>query len=381
MAITVNHKSAISNAKTVKARSISFSKSRSGITHLFVKPIKAGEVIFFTSQLSLMLEIGTPLKNALEAIRNQTNNADFKDVIQTMIDDVEEGRQLSGAMSRHPRVFNEVFISMIRAGETGGFLDEMLNRIVEMQEKREALRTQIKSALTYPIFLCILGFLVVVFVLVGVLPKFTAFFEGKEHILPFTTRFLMAMSVSLRDYWWVYLIGCTGSALGLKLFKDSDQGQTLIDWSFIKAPLISRLSNKMNTCIMLRTLGHLMESAVPILQALEVTRDTIKNRYFGQFIQQIQVHVQQGGKFAQPFSNYPFILDSVKQMVATGEEVGSLPNVMLRLATFYDAEVDRELKTIASMIEPLALIVMGGVVGVIVSAVILPLFRLAHALH
>jgi type IV pilus assembly protein PilC len=132
---------------------------------------------------------------------------------------------------------------------------------------------------------------------------------------------------------------------------------------------------------MLRTLGHLMESAVPILQALEVTRDTIKNRYFGQFIQQIQVHVQQGGKFAQPFSNYPFILDSVKQMVATGEEVGSLPNVMLRLATFYDAEVDRELKTIASMIEPLALIVMGGVVGVIVSAVILPLFRLAHALH
>jgi type II secretory pathway component PulF len=132
---------------------------------------------------------------------------------------------------------------------------------------------------------------------------------------------------------------------------------------------------------MLRTLGHLMESAVPILQALDVTRDTIKNRYFGQFIEQIQEHVRQGGKFAQPFSNYPFILDSVKQMVATGEETGDLPNVMLRLAKFYDAEVDRELKTISSMIEPMALIVMGAVVGVIVSSVILPLFKLAHALH
>jgi type IV pilus assembly protein PilC len=381
MAITVNHKSSISNAKTVKARSVSFSKSRLGMTRLFSKPIKVGEVIFFTSQLSLMLEIGTPLKNALAAIRKQTKNDAFKKVIHTMVQDVEGGRQLSEAMRRHPRVFNSVFISMVKAGETGGFLHEILLRIVEMQEKRQVLLTQIRSALTYPIFLCILGFVVVVFVLVGVLPKFTAVFAGKEHILPLTTRFLMALSASLRGYWWVYLIGCTGSVIGLKLFKDSAQGQTLIDWLSIKLPLIARLSNKINTCSMLRTLGHLMESAVPILQALDVTRDTIKNQYFGQFIEQIQEHVRQGGKFAQQFSNYPFILDSVKQMVATGEEIGDLPTVMLRLAKFYDAEVDRELKTISSMIEPMALIVMGAVVGVIVSSVVLPMFRLAHALH
>jgi type II secretory pathway component PulF len=381
MAITVNHKSSISNAKTVKARRISFSKSRLGMTRLFSKPIKAGEVIFFTAQLSLMLEIGTPLKNALAAIRNQTKSDDFKKVIQTMLRDIEEGYQLSEAMNRHPRVFDSVFISMVKAGETGGFLHEILLRIVEMQEKRQVLLTQIRSALTYPIFLCILGFVVVVFVLVGVLPKFAAVFAGKEHILPLTTRFLMALSASLRGYWWVYLMGCTGSVIGLKLFKDSAQGKTLVDWSSIKLPLIARLSNKINTCSMLRTLGHLMESAVPILQALDVTRDTIKNRYFGQFIEQIQEHVRQGGKFAQPFSNYPFILDSVKQMVATGEEIGDLPNVMLRLAKFYDAEVDRELKTLASMIEPMALILMGGVVGVIVSSVVLPLFKLAHALH
>jgi type II secretory pathway component PulF len=298
-----------------------------------------------------------------------------------MLRDIEEGKQLSDAMKSHPRVFNTVFNSMVKAGETGGFLHEILDRLVEMQEKRQALLTQIRSALTYPMFLCLLGFVVVVFVLVGVLPKFTAFFEGKEHILPFTTRFLMFASASLRDYWWVYLIGCTGFVLGLKLFKNSERGQILIDWSFIKLPLLCRLSNKINTCSMMRTLGHLMKSAVPILPALEVTRDTIKNRYFKHFIQNIHERVREGGKFTQPFSDYPFILDSVKQMVATGEEVGNLPEVMLRLAKFYDAEVDRELKNIATMIEPLALVVMGTMVGVIVSSVVLPMFRLAHALH
>jgi type II secretory pathway component PulF len=381
MAITINQNPSSLSPKSVDARPKAVAEGLSRITHLFSKPIKTREVIFFTSQLSLMLEIGTPLKNALTAIRNQTKNDAFKKVIYSMVLDVEGGRQLSEAMKRHPRVFNSVFINMVKAGETGGFLHEILLRIVEMQEKRQVLLTQIRSALTYPIFLCILGSVVVVFVLVGVLPKFTAVFSGKEHILPLTTRFLMALSASLRGYWWVYLMGCSGLVIGLKLFKDSAQGKTLIDWSSIKLPLIAGMSNKINTCSMLRTLGHLMESAVPILQALDVTRDTIKNQYFGQFIEQIQEHVRQGGKFAQPFSNYPFILDSVKQMVATGEEIGDLPNVMLRLAKFYDAEVDRELKTLSAMIEPMALIAMGAVVGVIVSSVVLPLFKLAHALH
>jgi len=381
MAITIDVKNPNLRPKTAHAGPKAVAEKLSRMTHLFGKRIKPGEVIFFTSQLSLMLETGTPLKSALEAIRNQTKNAEFKAVIDVMLQDVEGGHQLSEAMSRHPRVFNRVFLSMVKAGETGGFLDEMLNRLVEMQEKRQTLLTQIRSALTYPIFLCILGFVVVLFVLVGVLPKFTAFFEGKEQILPLSTRCLMALSSSLQGYWWVYLIGCTTLSIGLKLFKDSNQGQTLIDWSLIKLPIVSGLSNKINTCSMLRTLGHLMDSAVPILQALDATRETIKNIYFRRFIKQIQDHVQKGGKFAQPFSNYQFILDSVRQMVATAEETGDLPKVMLRLAKFYDAEVDRELKNLASMIEPMALIVMGAVVGIIVSSVVLPLFKLAHALH
>jgi type II secretory pathway component PulF len=343
--------------------------------------IKTKEIILFTSQLSLMLEVGTPLTSSLTAIENQTENPAFKEVIQAMGRDIEEGLQLSDAMRRHPQVFNNVFISMIKAGETGGFLQKILDRLAEMQEKRQALIAQLRSTLTYPAILCLVGLLVVVFILVGVLPKFATFFAGKESILPITTRFLMAMSHSLRSYWWIYLISTVGLIVALKLWKESESGQALIDRFCVSAPMVARLYNKIYTCQLLRTLGHLMSSQVPLLEALEVTRATIRNRHFSRFITQIMDHVEKGGRFAQPFTTYPYIMDSVKQMVATGEEVGNLPTVMLRLAGFYDTEVDRELKNIASLIEPIALMLLGGVVGVIVASVILPLFRLAHAVH
>jgi type II secretory pathway component PulF len=343
--------------------------------------VKPKEVIFFTSQLALMLEVGTPLINGLAALEKQTKNPAFKDVIRALHRDIEEGQQLSDALRRHPRVFNHVYTSMIKAGETGGFLKEILERLAEMQEKRLALIAQLRSTLTYPAILCLVGFLVVIFVLVGVLPKFSTFFAGKEKILPVSTRFLMILSASLRGYWWAYIVITLGLVIGVKLWKESQPGQTMIDRVCVSGPILARLYNKIYTCQLLRTLGHLMHSQVPLLEALEVTRSTINNRYFRRFIDKITDHVEKGGRFAQPFTTYPYVLDSVKQMVATGEEVGNLPRVMLRLAEYYDIEVERELKNIASLIEPLALILLGGVVGIIVGSVILPLFRLAHAIH
>lgn len=344
------------------------------------KRIKTKEVIFFTTQLALMLEVGTPLTSALSAMEKQTKSPAFKEVIQGLARDIEEGQQLSDAMRRHPKAFDHVFISMIKAGETGSFLTGILERLAEMQEKRQALIAQLRSTLTYPVFLCVVGLLVVIFVLVSVLPKFTTFFAGKESVLPITTRFLMGLSASIRSYWWAYIIVTVGIAIGIKLWKDSESGQKLLDRVCVSGPILSRLYNKIYTCQLLRTLGHLMDSQVPLLEALEVTRATVKNRYFKAFLDKITDHVEKGGRFSHTFTTYPYIMDSVKQMVATGEEVGNLPTVMLRLAAFYDTEVDRELKNISSLIEPVALILLGGVVGVIVGSVILPLFRLAHAM-
>ena len=380
MAISLKRKASSPLAARISSATRFDWAQRLGSTLRFGRQVKPTELIFFASQLSLMLEIGTPLSKALAALAKQTENAVFKEIILALQQDIEEGRQLSDAMRRHPFVFNNVTVSMIQAGESGGFLNDILNRIVELQEKRLAITTQIKTALTYPAFLCVIGFLVVVFVMVGVLPKFTAFFAGKESILPFHTRFLMTASGSLREYWWIYILLCAGLAVSLKLFKESKQGQALIDRLLVRAPLIARLCNKIYTCELLRILGHLMESQVPLLDALAVTRGTVRNQNFRRFIDQIKEHVKQGGKFSKTFADYPYILPSVKEMVATGEEVGNLSRVMLRLAKFYDGEVERDLKKLAAMIEPIALTVLGVFVGLIVSAVILPMFKLAHAL-
>jgi type II secretory pathway component PulF len=222
---------------------------------------------------------------------------------------------------------------------------------------------------------------VVVFVLVGILPKFMVLFAGKESILPLTTRALMAMSASLRSYWWAYLIGAGGILFGGAAALRSPPGQAWLDLFFVRTPLIATLFNKIMTCQLLRTLGHLLESHVPLIEALNVTHTTFKNRYFAAFVDDIRSHVKEGGRLSQAFAANPYVMQTVKQMVATGEEVGNLPKVMLRLAKFYDTEIERDLKIIGSLVEPAALVVLGAVVGVIVSSVILPIFRIAGAVQ
>jgi len=380
MAITVQEKRSRPSAKSAGVPRLPRLSTQISLGSLLGRAVKPAERIFFTSQLSLMLEVGTPLTVALKALAGQTKNPAFQEALQAIYQDLDEGRQLSEAMRRHPAVFGEVFVSMIKAGETGGFLQKILDRLVEMEEKRQALFTQLRSTMTYPAVLCILAVLVVVFIVAFVLPKFTAFFAGKEEILPITTRFLIGLSASFKQYWWVYLLSVTGLAGSLIMLKRSVMGQVLIDWLFINAPLLRKICNKIYTCQLLRTLGYLMESQVPLLEALEVNRPTVGNRYYRKFVDEIADNVEQGGKFSQPFATNPYILESVKQMVTTGEDAGDLPKVMLRLTEFYDAEVDRELKALASMIEPLALIILGGVVGLIVSSVILPMFKLSQAM-
>ena len=381
MAIHIKHIDQRASAKTRERQSGSGWSRPNNSWQLFKRRIKPEELVFFFSQLSLMLEIQMSLRNALENIGNQANNLALKTAVQAVIKEIEEGRQLSEALGHHPDLFKPLYVSMIRAGETGGYLKEILDRIVEIEEKRLALTMEIKTALTYPLFLCVLSVMVVGFIMVAVLPKFVVLFEGKAHILPWTTRFLIAASQSLREYGWVYLIAGIGLAVLLPYVKNSEPGQAVVDRLMVSGPWIAGIANKIYTCELMRTLGSLMASRVPLLEALEVTRTTTGNRHFRKFIEHIALHVQQGGKFSQPLADFPYILPSVKQMVATGEETGNLPKVLLRLAKHYDGEVDRNLKAIAAKIEPMALLVIGGIVGVIVTSVILPIFKLSQALH
>jgi type IV pilus assembly protein PilC len=372
------------------SRRMASSKTRSGpgqgnppvtwVPRLFAR-VKQREVTLFASQLSLMLEIGAPLSKALDVLAAQGRNPVFQQVIRRMRRDIEEGHQLSEAMGRHPRVFAPLLVQMVRAGETGGFLKKILDQIVEMQEKRSALVAQLRSTLTYPAVLCFVASAVLVFVLVGILPRFMVLFEGNERLLPLTTRILVWLSTSIRAYGPVYLLGVAGLAVGLRLWMKSAPGRLITDRLMVSAPVVSRVANKIYTCQLLRILGNLLDSSIPLIQALEITRPVFVNRHFRHFVGRIRDHVQQGGRFSQPFAGFPHILPAVREMIVTGEEAGKLPTVMLRLADFYDIEVEQELKTLAAMLEPLALIVMGSVIGTIVAAVILPLFRIASVIH
>lgn len=341
------------------------------------RAVKSGEQVFFFSQLSLMIEIGTSLTGGLQALAEQSRNPVFKEIIQAMLKDLQEGKQLSDAMSRYPHVFSRVYISLVKAGEAGGFLKDTLDSIVVMLERRQAMITQLRSTMTYPVILCVTALAVVIFVVVGILPKFMLLFAGKERLLPPTTRFLMALSVSLRGYWWAYVTG--GGALIFigAAFWRSPSGQELKDRFLVSAPMVAPTFNKILTCQLLRTLGNLMESHVPLIEALDVTRTTFANRHFLAFVDQIREHVRGGGNLSSVFASNPYVMETVKQMVATGEEVGKLPRVMLRLAEFYDTEIQRDLKIISSLMEPAALVIIGAVVGLLVSSVILPIFRIA----
>ena len=381
MAITVNKKLKKTTVKIADTSQESSFKSVTSLTGLFTKPVKTKEIIFFYSQMSLMLEIGTSLTEALRAAANQTQNVVFKEILEKIIVDIEEGRQLSEAMKRHSKVFPGIIVSMIKAGETGGFLKKTLDRVVEIQEKRQAFISQLRTTMTYPIIISTVGVGVVIFVLTGILPKFTSLFEGKEALLPATTRAMVALSDSLRGYWWAYILAVVGLVILFIFLKNSNQGQAVTEKFLISTPLISKVTNKVYTMQLLRTLGNLMESQVPLLEALTVTRGTFTNRYFCSFIDQIRDHVEEGGKFAHTFASYPHILESAKQMVVTGEETGNLAAVMLRLAEFYDTEVEQELKTVSSMIEPAALMILGAVVGLIVASVVLPLFKISSTMH
>ena len=381
MAIAVSKKLKKTTVKISDTSQESSFKSVTSLTGLFTKPVKTKEIIFFYSQMSLMLEIGTSLTEALRAAANQTQNVVFKEILEKIIVDIEEGRQLSEAMKRHSKVFPGIIVSMIKAGETGGFLKKTLDRVVEIQEKRQAFISQLRTTMTYPIIISTVGVGVVIFVLTGILPKFTSLFEGKEALLPATTRAMVALSDSLRGYWWAYILAVVGLVILFIFLKNSNKGQAVTEKFLISTPLISKVTNKVYTMQLLRTLGNLMESQVPLLEALTVTRGTFTNRYFCSFIDQIRDHVEEGGKFAHTFASYPHILESAKQMVVTGEETGNLAAVMLRLAEFYDTEVEQELKTVSSMIEPAALMILGAVVGLIVASVVLPLFKISSTMH
>ena len=344
----------------------------------FGKAIGDKERRFFTEQMSLLLETGTPLQASLQAMKKQVDNPAMLELIDQLIEDIGQGAQFSSALAKHPAVFSSTYTNLVAASEEGGFMHEVLHQLLALDEKREELRKTMVSALSYPVFLLVFALAVVVFVLVVVFPKFADLFSQLGDELPATTRFLMASSNVIKEHWIALTIGLVVSIGGFKFWSTTTGGARRIDYAKLNFPLLRHVFIQLYLVNALRVLSMSLGNGVGMMDSLHACKFVVSNRLFQDFIGQVENQVETGNGIAAGFMNTSFIPPVVEQMIATGEETGNLPKVMRRLADYFESELSSKLQTLSRLAEPIMLLIMGGVVGLIVSSLILPIFKLTR---
>ena len=335
--------------------------------------------MFFVEQLALLLETGSTLHEALKILRRQTDNPAMNDVIDSLILDISQGRSFSNAMSRYPHVFSTTYVNLIGASEKGGFMHEVLKQLLGMEQKREELKSTMLSAFSYPAFLMTFSLLVVVFVLLVVFPKFGDLFLRIEDQLPITTKVLMSASQFLQTYWAHTCVVVAVGVFFLRQWLVSPAGSYWLDAIKLRVPVLRDVFVQLYVIQSMRVMGLSLANGVTVVDTLKGCREVVSNRVFQNMIADVEIQVQQGNGIAAGFRQKKFMPSIVRQMIATGEETGSLAVVMERIADFYEKSLNKKLAAVARIIEPVMLLVMGVVVGVIVSSLILPIFKLSRA--
>jgi type II secretory pathway component PulF len=362
-------KAASPSAASLAARLQSLNEKRAGVS----------ERMFFTEQLSLLLETGTPLHAALQALGAQIDNPGMARVIDALLEDVTSGKSFSHALSKHPDLFPATYISLVGAAEEGGFLDKVLLELMKMDEKREELRSTVVSALSYPGFLVAFSIFVVIFVLVVVFPKFADMFSNIADQLPATTIVLMNTSHFLIQYWIPVTAGSVAAIIALGWWLHTTAGRAVLDRLKLKMVGLRDIFLQIYLIQSLRVLGMSLANGVSVRDALASCHEVVPNKVFQKFLTGVANKVNEGEGFAAAFLAADFIPPLVSQMVTTGEETGNLPKVLSRIADYYERELAKKLAAFSRMVEPIMLIVMGCVVGLIVSSLILPIFKLSQA--
>jgi type II secretory pathway component PulF len=361
------------------AEDSSTSVSSYDLGQLFKKRIGPQERKFFTEQMALLLETGTPLLASLQALERQVDNPAMSELIKQLIEDIGQGLQFSKALAKHPKVFSQTYVNLVAASEEGGFMHEVLEQLLLLDEKREALRQTMMSALSYPVFLLVFALGVVVFVLVVVFPKFADLFSQIEDQLPATTVVLMATSEILQQHWIAILIGCVVAIGAVTIWSHTPSGKHKIDWARLNLPFVRTIYIQMYLVNSLRVLSMSLGNGVGMMDSLHACKYVVDNSLFQQFIGHVEDQVENGNGITAGFRDTHFIPPIVEQMISTGEETGSLPRVLQRLALYFETELTARLNTLSRLAEPIMLLIMGGVVGVIVSSLILPIFKLSRA--
>lgn len=343
--------------------------------------LKTADMVVFTRQFSTMISAGIPVVESLEILQEQTDNPGFKAVLDQVVNDLRSGKDLSQAFERHPKAFPQIYVNMLKAGEASGQLDVVLNRLAGYQEAASALKQEIRSALTYPVVSLVLILGITAFLLIFIIPKFKTMFESMNVELPEITKMLLTVSHVVKTN----VLGVVGVIVGIGvvfyMYLKTERGRTQFDWVLLHLPVFGKLFRKVAISRFTRTFGTLIQSGVPILGSLEIVADTSGNTIVKRAIMKASDSVRQGETLGDPLSRTKVFPPMVTRMIAVGEKTGALEQLLEKIAEFYDQEVKSTVDNLTSLIEPLMISIMGFLVGGMVLAIFLPIFKMISSMN
>ena len=344
------------------------------------KKVKLEDLVIFSRQLATMVEAGIPLVNVLDILGQQVENKAFGETVKKLKDDVETGSSFSQALAKHPRIFSALYINMVRAGESSGMLDEILNRVAVYLEKTATLQRKVKSAMVYPIAVITISIAITIFLLVKVVPTFKGIFDMLGGSLPLPTQILLGVSDFLRK-WFVYgLVGVIVAVIAIVRGSKTESGKLALDTIVLKLPVFGNIIKKVSVAKFSRTFSTLVKSGVPILSSLDIVAKTSGNKIVEKAVNNAKKAVQEGKNLAEPLSKTPVFPPMVVRMISVGEQAGELEKMLSKIADFYDEQVDAAVDGLTSLIEPMIILFLGVIVGGIVLAIFMPIFKITEML-
>jgi general secretion pathway protein F len=372
----IDEKAAIERLKNSGIIPIKVAAPREGVKKRLTLRSSKGDLLTFTTELSALLSAGLPLDRSLNILSEISESKEMKSVVQSILKSIREGNSFSDAIAKHPKVFPRLYVSMMRAGEAGGVLDVVLEKTNEFLESMKELKEHIISAMIYPAILTFAGGISIIILLTYVLPKFSVIFEEFGGSLPLSTEALLTLSNILKSYWWAVLISIIASWLFFKSYIKSDTGR--YKWDSIKLMLVGEIIRKLETARFCRTLGTLLRSGVPLLQALNNARDVINNQVIASAIDGVLKGAKEGKGIATPLSDANIFPLLALSMIKVGEETGQLDNMLIKVASTYETSLRVAIKRFVSLFEPAMILGMGLIIAFIVISMLMAIFSVVE---
>ena len=352
-------------------------KSRKTFT---IGGVKQKMLVTFTRQFSTLQDAGLPVLRSLRILEKQMKPSVLKNTLIDVVEDVESGSSLSEAFGKHPKAFSRLYVNMVRAGEAGGALEVILQRLADFLEKGQSLKRKVIGAMVYPAVVIFVAVAILTFIMVAIIPKFKKIFDEFGLSLPWATQTLIKVSVWMSEYWWTIPLFPMGVYLLIKLIRMSRAGNYALDRAVLWIPVVGALVEKSIVARTMRTLGSLISSGVPILEAINIVKETANNAVFERMFQRVFESIREGDTIADPLRESRLVDDMVTNMIEVGEETGDLDTMLYKIADFYDEWVDTLVKSLISLLEPIMIVFLGFTIGAIVISLFLPLIKLLEGL-